>query len=643
MGMDLNRGFAGPGRLLGPWVLLLSLWCLGCSGGGGGSDPSPSPTPPAVDAPTISVQPLSVTVTAGTSASFAVVAGGGAPLSYQWQRNGTDIGGAAAASYTLPSPAAGDSGALFSVRVFNSAGSVTSSAATLTVTAAALPVPYWVPVWSSANATPGSGSVTLGVVDPDAGGAPVAVDTLPALATNVMAAVVKHIRGGSLDPVTGELTEVATRHLAYIKGGRLFRLSLARGASVPAPVQLSSETSAENSALILHAVGDGGDDALLSYQASGPLRYVMLDDDASTPHRVAPTYPGDPVGALPLGWTTSPTTGRLQRLIWQSFMAAGGVRMFSTDTRFGDITEIARFGTSIDTLWLGVGTAGGRLRHGQFFIADGHLQRLDHGTLRTRVVMADVGRKIDGGLFDDTHLYLRVLSSSGAWLVRAADDNSSMGQIIASGPDVDLASGGFLQTRNHLIRISGALGEVAASLPKTGGTFTPLPAATAPLGAVFSWTTVLSFGGVAGDEGEGRVFYQVGIRTGSVRPDGSDRKEHGGLMLGTSLLPQRLLPHRLHTTELRQSARWTLLQDSSTLRWLDLASGDLGPVVGSAPAVATYGNSTLPYKDYGLGRAGSIGWQQGVRNSAGVVQPRLDALLLGEGAGSLRRLSMNIP
>src|SRR5437899_12669867 len=83
--------------------------------------------------PTITTQPANQTVTAGQTATFAVVAGGTAPLSYQWQKNGASIAGATAASYTTPATTTADSGSTFAVVVNNSAGTVTSAAATLTV------------------------------------------------------------------------------------------------------------------------------------------------------------------------------------------------------------------------------------------------------------------------------------------------------------------------------------------------------------------------------------------------------------------------------------------------------------------------------------------------------------------------------
>src|SRR5947208_5290238 len=90
--------------------------------------------PPA--APRITVQPANQSVTTGQSASFSVTATGTAPLSYQWQKHGSAISGATSTTYTTPPTTSVDNGAQFDVVVSNSLGSVTSAAATLTVTAA---------------------------------------------------------------------------------------------------------------------------------------------------------------------------------------------------------------------------------------------------------------------------------------------------------------------------------------------------------------------------------------------------------------------------------------------------------------------------------------------------------------------------
>ncbi len=91
--------------------------------------PISTPTVP----PSITTQPVSQTVTAGQAATFSVTAAGTAPLTYQWQKNGTAVSGANSASYTTPATSTSDNGAPFTVVVSNSAGSVTSNTATLTV------------------------------------------------------------------------------------------------------------------------------------------------------------------------------------------------------------------------------------------------------------------------------------------------------------------------------------------------------------------------------------------------------------------------------------------------------------------------------------------------------------------------------
>jgi uncharacterized protein (TIGR03382 family) len=88
---------------------------------------------PTTGGPSITQHPQAVTVTEGQSATFAVTASGSAPLSYQWQRDGSNISGATAASYTLSITEMSDDGATFRCRVTNDAGSATSNSATLTV------------------------------------------------------------------------------------------------------------------------------------------------------------------------------------------------------------------------------------------------------------------------------------------------------------------------------------------------------------------------------------------------------------------------------------------------------------------------------------------------------------------------------
>jgi len=85
-------------------------------------------------APTIGVQPGSLSVGTGEAAVFAASASGTAPLSYQWRRNGQPVSGANSPVLSLSTVSATDSASRFDLVVSNSYGSVTTRAAVLTVT-----------------------------------------------------------------------------------------------------------------------------------------------------------------------------------------------------------------------------------------------------------------------------------------------------------------------------------------------------------------------------------------------------------------------------------------------------------------------------------------------------------------------------
>ena len=106
-------------------VILVAFSFAGCGGYSGNGN--------GLVAPYITTPPANQTVTAGQTATFSVVATGTAPLSYQWRKNSSNIGGATVASYTTPATTTADNNATFDVVVANSVNSVTSSPATLTV------------------------------------------------------------------------------------------------------------------------------------------------------------------------------------------------------------------------------------------------------------------------------------------------------------------------------------------------------------------------------------------------------------------------------------------------------------------------------------------------------------------------------
>src|SRR5207249_1114041 len=89
---------------------------------------------PAV-APAITAQPVDVAVKVTSNATFTVTATGIPAPSFQWQFNGTNIGGATASAYWRNNVQYADAGN-YSVLVTNIAGSVTSSNALLSILAA---------------------------------------------------------------------------------------------------------------------------------------------------------------------------------------------------------------------------------------------------------------------------------------------------------------------------------------------------------------------------------------------------------------------------------------------------------------------------------------------------------------------------
>lgn len=142
-------------------------------------------------APTITTQPTSQAATAGGTAAFTAAASGTPSPTWQWQRSAsgggawTNISGATSATYTTPvttvSGGVANSGDQYRAVATNSAGTATSTAATLTVSAAAD---------TTRPTMTGSVSVTPSTTS--------AVATCPAAADNVaVAAYDASINGGA--------------------------------------------------------------------------------------------------------------------------------------------------------------------------------------------------------------------------------------------------------------------------------------------------------------------------------------------------------------------------------------------------------------------------------------------------------------
>ena len=111
-------------------LLITSIVLVVFTSCGGGAGSATKPPPPSV-APTITTQPASQTMLLGRTATFSVTASGTAPLVYQWYKNGAAVSEANSATFTTPVVTTADNNTTYSVTVSNSAGSITSSTATL--------------------------------------------------------------------------------------------------------------------------------------------------------------------------------------------------------------------------------------------------------------------------------------------------------------------------------------------------------------------------------------------------------------------------------------------------------------------------------------------------------------------------------
>ncbi len=83
-------------------------------------------------APTITTQPQNVTVNVGGSATFSVAANGSPSPGYQWRKDGSNLSGQTSSTLSLTNVQTTNAGT-YTVVVSNTAGSVTSNGATLTV------------------------------------------------------------------------------------------------------------------------------------------------------------------------------------------------------------------------------------------------------------------------------------------------------------------------------------------------------------------------------------------------------------------------------------------------------------------------------------------------------------------------------
>ncbi len=239
----------------------------------------------------------------GESVTFSVTASGSAPFTYQWLKNNTPVPDATAATLTLGNLVATDAGT-YTVRVGNAAGSVTSSAFTLTVTA-----------------TPAT--ITLGSLAQTYTGTPrpITATTSPA----GLPVVVNYAGGGTNAPTSaGSYAVVATINHPTYSGRAEGTLVIARApqsiafGALPTTLQVGTATT-------LTATSSSGGPVAFAL-ASGPadLNGSTLTPRAATAITVRATQAGD-ANFLPASVDLSFTTAKQnQSLTFPAFNAPVG-------------------------------------------------------------------------------------------------------------------------------------------------------------------------------------------------------------------------------------------------------------------------------------------------------------------------------
>lgn len=177
----------------------------------------------------ISQQPANVSVRVGQKASFAVEASGSGPFTYQWMLADVAIPGATASTYETPAATLADSGRLYSVKVSNAGGAVTSSRASLTVIASADTGGVHIPFMTGEAV----GGAPAWAAVPEQGGAVVPV--MPAGQASSVNQFPQFVHNGGF-------TDVHMRAMLFWKNDGLYRQDLFASNVLAAPSRVTTLT-----------------------------------------------------------------------------------------------------------------------------------------------------------------------------------------------------------------------------------------------------------------------------------------------------------------------------------------------------------------------------------------------------------------
>ncbi len=307
--------------------------------------------------PAITQQPLNQTVTAGQQATFTVsiVSTATTPLSYQWVKSGAAITGATAASFTTAATSTSDSGSTYTVTISNAAGSVTSSAAILTVNPiaptlafAAIPVQTYgdAPFTVSASSQ-SSGAITYSIVS-----GPATINGNTVTITGAGAVVIEASQAASGNYAAATVTtsftvasEVPTLTFAtipptdYVDGNPPFTVSASSQSSGAVTYSIVSGPATINGGSVT-VTGAGLVVIQASQAASGNYAAATATTSFTAVYSI-------PVATSLVGSTASPAFGASINLV--PTFSGGTAKIGSLGSGSSDITSSAVSGSSYAT------------------------------------------------------------------------------------------------------------------------------------------------------------------------------------------------------------------------------------------------------------------------------------------------------
>jgi len=165
---------------------------------------------------------------------FVIAAAGTAPLTYQWQKNGVSIPGATLPTYVTPPTRLSDDGSIFIAMVSNSAGSLMSSPAMLTVVAGTARLTANASTLSFGNVVVGSSTpMVVSLTNSGTSVATISSASIPPQGFNSPSA----LNGSTVAPgQTATLTVVFTPPTAAVFSGTITIVSDAANSPISIPV-----------------------------------------------------------------------------------------------------------------------------------------------------------------------------------------------------------------------------------------------------------------------------------------------------------------------------------------------------------------------------------------------------------------------